>query len=315
MSDKKVADANFGNWSDRWLPNAWQPYLRLMRLDRPVGVWLLLWPCFWGLLIGFADTLANNNVPSVWQLVHYVALFVTGAIIMRGAGCAYNDLVDYKFDAQVERTKSRPLPAGDITTKQAKYFLFYLLISGFLVLIQFNWFSVFVGASSLVLVATYPWMKRYTYWPQAFLGLTFNWGALIGFTALTGYLSLSAIFLYIAGFFWTIGYDTIYAHQDKDDDMMVGLKSTAILFGNQTKTYVGILYSLTLLFFGLSGYFAGIGLYYLLILLPISAHLFWQIYKLKLDDPENCLQIFKSNILFGGIITLYFGFALLPFNL
>ena len=177
-------------------------------------------------------------------------------------------------------------------------------------LIQFNWFTIFVGATSLILVATYPWMKRFTYWPQAFLGLAFNWGALVGFTAVTGYLSGAAIWLYIGGFFWTIGYDTIYAHQDKDDDMMIGLKSTAILFGNQTKLWLFILYSLAMASFALALFVAGLGIMSVLALAPLAVHLIWQIMALKLDDADNCLKIFKSNILFGGLLTLGF-FAIL----
>lgn len=172
INQGKVADAHSQNWSDRWLPKSFRPYARLMRLDRPVGVWLLLWPCFWGQIIALTEvelTTGSYNY-SVWAQIKYVALCFTGAIIMRGAGCVYNDLVDFKYDMQVERTKSRPLPAGDVSTGQAKKLLFGLLLAGFLVLIQFNWFTIFVGAASLVLIAIYPWMKRFTYWPQAFFG-------------------------------------------------------------------------------------------------------------------------------------------------
>lgn len=308
MSENKVADAHSQNWSDKWLPLKSRPYARLMRLDRPVGVWLLLWPCFWGQILALSE-MGFYGVAydfSVWAQIKYVALCFVGAIIMRGAGCVYNDLVDHKYDAQVERTKSRPLPSGAVSTKQAKLFLVLLLLSGLLVLVQFNAFTIYVGAASLALVAIYPWMKRFTYWPQAFLGIAFNWGALVGFSAVTGYLSVSVLILYLGGFFWTIGYDTIYAHQDKDDDMMVGLKSTAILFGNKTKIWVAALYVLTLGCFIIAGQMAGLNFVFIILMAPLAMHLAWQIYKLNLDDAAQCLRLFKSNILFGGLVTAVF---------
>ncbi|NRA87986.1 MAG: 4-hydroxybenzoate octaprenyltransferase [Rhizobiales bacterium] len=304
MDRDKISDAHQENWSDKWLPVKYRPYFQLMRLDRPVGIWLLLWPCFWGQIIGLTELGSADITYSYSVIIYQIILFIIGAVIMRGAGCAYNDLVDYKYDSQVERTKSRPLPSGSVSTKQAKYFLFGLLCLGFLVLIQFNLVTFFVGAGSLILIATYPWMKRFTYWPQAFLGLTFNWGALLGFTAITGYLSPSVFFLYLAGVFWTIGYDTIYAHQDKDDDMMIGLKSTAILFGDKTKLWLTVLYGFAIACFMISGLYAGFGLTYILLFCLISLHLVWQIYKLDLNDADLCLKLFKSNILFGGIVTL-----------
>lgn len=306
--NSKVADAHQENWSDKWLPLKFRPYARLMRLDRPVGVWLLLWPCFWGQILALSEIkIAQTSYSfSTFSQIKYVILCVVGAIIMRGAGCVYNDLVDYKYDTQVERTKSRPLPAGEITKAQATKFLVGLLFAGLLVLIQFNWFTIFVGATSLVLVAIYPWMKRFTHWPQAFLGLTFNWGALVGFTAVTGYLSPAVFILYLGGFFWTIGYDTIYAHQDKDDDMMVGLKSTAILFGKKTKLWLAVLYSLTVTCFIISGLYAGLNFVFIILMLPVALQLAWQIVKLDFDDTAVCLRIFKSNIAFGGIVTLLF---------
>ncbi len=303
MDKQTVADAHTHNWSDKWLPNHLKPYFRLMRLDRPVGVWLLLWPCFWGQILAISEMTRLNIDYSLAHSLYHSLLFFIGAIIMRGAGCAYNDLVDYKYDKQVKRTKNRPLPAGHISTKQAKYFLLGLLIAGFFILIQYNWYTFFVGAASLILVATYPWMKRYTYWPQAFLGLAFNWGALLGFTSITGYLSLPALLLYLAGIFWTIGYDTIYAHQDKDDDIMIGLKSTAILFGSKTKIWLSILYGLTSICFTTAGLLSGLGSSFIILMAIVALHFFWQIAKLKLDDVDLCLALFKSNILLGGIMT------------
>ena len=312
----KVADAHAQNWSDKWLPDRITPYARLMRLDRPVGVWLLMWPCFWGQILALTEAELNGGLYTIsfWEQLKYVALCLIGAVIMRGAGCVYNDLVDYKYDMQVERTKSRPLPAGDVSTGQAKKFLLFLLLAGLLVLIQFNWFTIFVGAASLVLVAIYPWMKRFTYWPQAFLGLAFNWGALVGFGAVNGYLSGAALLLYASGFFWTIGYDTIYAHQDKDDDMMIGLKSTAILFGNRTKLWLVILYGLFIACLTISGLLAGFNLVFLVLMPLLIAQLIWQIYKLDLNDSDLCLKLFKSNIMFGGLVTLVFLFSYLAMS-
>ena len=313
----KVADAHIENWSDKWLPAKARPYARLMRLDRPVGVWLLLWPCFWGQILALTEAEINGNLYSVSFMAQlkYVLLCLVGAIIMRGAGCAYNDLVDYKYDKQVERTKSRPLPAGDISISQAKKFLIFLLLAGFLVLIQFNWFTILVGAASLILVGIYPWMKRFTYWPQAFLGLAFNWGVFVGFGAVNGYLSNAALLLYAAGFFWTIGYDTIYAHQDKDDDIMVGLKSTAILFGNRTKLWLAILYGLFIICLTLSGLSAGFNMVFIILLPLLVGQLIWQIYKLDLKDSDLCLKLFQSNIMFGGLVTLVFFFSYLAMGI
>ncbi|MBL4618740.1 MAG: 4-hydroxybenzoate octaprenyltransferase, partial [Marinicaulis sp.] len=214
-----TADTAPGNWVERMPPRA-QPYLRLIRADRPIGTWLLLIPCWWGL--GLAAVAGFTGL----KLFYYGALFAIGAFVMRGAGCAYNDIVDRDIDGQVERTALRPIPSGQISIKQASIFLGVLCFIGLIVLLQFNRTTIFLGLGSLALVAAYPFMKRVTYWPQAWLGLTFNWGALMGFTAASGRLSFGAVAIYAAGIFWTLGYDTIYAHQDKEDDALIGVKST-----------------------------------------------------------------------------------------
>ena len=202
--------------------------LRLARLNEPIGTWLLLLPGWWSI------TLASSS----WSNFRLYFLFFIGAVIMRSAGCIINDIADINFDGLVERTKKRPLVKREITTFQAIVFLSFLLLIGFAILIQFNFFSIVVGACSLILVFIYPFMKRITFWPQAILGLTFNWGALLGWSTVTGELSFTAVALYFAGFFWTLGYDTIYAHQDKTDDALIGVKSTALKFGHKTKPWL-----------------------------------------------------------------------------
>ena len=218
MSDStgRVADAT-GNWVDSLAPSYTRPYLRLARLDRPIGSWLLLMPCWWS--VGLAG-MHNDRFPSLWHIV----LFFIGAFAMRGAGCTWNDLVDRDLDGRVERTRSRPIPSGQVTVAQATMFMVALALVGFLVLIQFNRFTVATGIASLLVVVIYPFMKRITYWPQIFLGLAFSWGALMGWPATFGRLDWPAIVLYAGSILWVIGYDTIYAHQDRDDDLLIGLR-------------------------------------------------------------------------------------------
>jgi 4-hydroxybenzoate polyprenyltransferase len=233
----RIADAPPGNWTDRYAPESARPYLRLARLDRPIGLWLLLLPCWWA--VALADLALERPYPSPWLL----ALFAIGALAMRAAGCAYNDYVDRDYDARIARTASRPIPSGQVAPAEALAFAAICALAGFMVLIQFNAFTIRLGAASLLLVAVYPFLKRYTYWPQIALGLAFNWGALVGWSAVMGSLGLPAILLYCGSVLWTMGYDTIYAHQDKEDDLMLGLKSTAIRFGDDTRTWVGGLYA------------------------------------------------------------------------
>ncbi len=290
MSNSKV-DITGQSWVFR-MPEAIRPYLILMRADRPIGTWLLLFPCWWSL------SLASEG----WPSLYFAALFAIGSFIMRGAGCVMNDLADRDFDGQVERTATRPIPNGDVTPKQAVAFMGFLCLLGLAVLLQCNTFTVILGASSLLLVFIYPFCKRWTYWPQVVLGLTFNWGALVGWAAVTGDLSAAAYCIYFAGLFWTLGYDTVYAHQDKEDDVMVGIKSTALKLGDNTLPALWVFYGLTLGLIGLAGYLADIGPLFYLGLAATAAHLIWQILKVDIHNPANCLMIFKSNKWFGWIL-------------
>lgn len=262
-----------------------------MRADRPIGTWLLLLPCFWGLAIAGASGPAAD-----WALLaRYALLFALGAVAMRGAGCAYNDIVDRDFDARVARTALRPIPSGQIGVKQAAGFLGALCLIGLGVLLQFNPFTVFLGLASLGLVAAYPFMKRITWWPQAWLGLTFNWGAIMGYAAVAGMLSPPAILLYAAGFFWTLGYDTIYAHQDKEDDALIGVKSAARRLGARSRPAIAIFYAATIALFAGAGAVAGFSLVYFVALAPAAAHFAQQVRRLDIDDGARCLSLFRSN--------------------
>ena len=247
----RVADST-GNWVDGFAPAWTRPYLRLARLDRPIGSWLLLMPCWWS--VGLAAIHAHSQV-NLWHLV----LFFVGAFAMRGAGCTWNDIVDRDLDARVERTRSRPIPAGQVTVAAAAGFLLLQALVGLVVLLQFNRFTVYVGFLSLAVVAVYPFMKRITYWPQIVLGLAFSWGALMGWPATFGRLDLPAFLLYAGAISWVIGYDTIYAHQDREDDALIGIKSTALLFGERTKTMLALFYALAVALIALAGWRAGGG--------------------------------------------------------
>lgn len=248
-----VADAVKQHWVDTRLPAGLRPYARLARWERPIGWWLLLWPCFWSAAL--AAVAGGKAWPDPWHMV----LFFIGAVAMRGAGCTYNDLVDVDIDSKVERTRSRPIPAGQVSRLQAKIFLVVQALIGLAVLLQFNTYTIWLGIASLLPVAVYPFMKRITNWPQLFLGFAFSWGALMGWAAAFGSLSWSPVFLYIGGICWTIGYDTIYAHQDKEDDALVGVKSTARLFDEHTKPALILLYSCATALFFLAAIFADAG--------------------------------------------------------
>jgi 4-hydroxybenzoate polyprenyltransferase len=295
-----VADAT-GNWVDTIAPAWSRPYLRLARLDRPIGSWLLLLPCWWS--VALAAIAAGSATPS---LAH-IALFFIGAFAMRGAGCTWNDIVDRDLDASVERTRSRPIPAGQVSVKQAFAFLALQALVGLLVLISFNGFTIALGIASLAIVAVYPFMKRITYWPQIVLGLAFSWGALMGWAATFGRLDSPAFLLYAGAIAWVIGYDTIYAHQDREDDALIGIKSTALLFGARTKRMLSLFYGLAVLLIGAAGFSAGAGLVFALGLLAFAGHLAWQVVRLDIDDPDRCLALFKSDrdaglILFAGML-------------
>jgi len=291
----ETADAVKGSWVYRHAPAIWRPYLKLARLDRPVGAWLLLWPCWWAVALSLSSGFTYTHG---W----YLCLFMVGAFVMRGAGCTYNDIVDRDFDAQVERTQSRPIPAGEVTVKQAAVFAALQALVGLLVLVQFNGFAILVGAASLLLVAAYPFMKRFTYWPQAWLGLTFNWGALVGSAAVAGSITPAALALYIGGLFWTLGYDTIYAHQDKEDDALVGVKSTALALGRKTKPGVLFFYSLFTICLVVAGILANLSVIYYIGTALAAIHLGVQVIRVNIDDPDTCLHIFRSNISFGWIV-------------
>ncbi len=287
--------------TDSWvsaMPAATQPYLRLARADRPIGTWLLFIPCLWGLALAAANGFARL------ELIWFAALMGIGAFAMRGAGCAYNDIVDRDFDGQVERTALRPIPSGQISVRQAWGFLGALCLIGLIVLVQFNRFTILLGFGSLAFVVVYPFMKRITYWPQAWLGLTFNWGVLVGYAAAAGNLSAAAFAIYTAGLFWTLGYDTIYAHQDKEDDALIGVKSTALKFGRATKPWLAGFYMMAITGFTTAGALIDASALYYIVLLPTAAHFIWQVRTLDIDDSHNCLKRFKSNRDAGLLLLL-----------
>ncbi len=297
-----VPDAPPGNWVDRLAPSKARPYLRLARFDRPIGAWLLLFPCWWSQALAHDAGIRESGHFSLD--LGLAVLFFVGAFVMRGAGCTYNDIVDRDYDAGVARTRARPIPSGQVTVGQAKLFMVALLLGGLLVLLQMNWLTVLLGIASLGLIAIYPFMKRFTYWPQVVLGLTFKWGALVGWTAVRGRIEWPAILLYAGCVLWTIGYDTIYAHQDKEDDLAMGLKSTAIRFGERTKRWVASFYAGALVIWTAAFLMAGVipGLIPILGMSLTAGLLAWQVATLDTSNPANCLKRFKSNREVGWIV-------------
>lgn len=296
----QIADS-VGNWVDRNAPSAAKPYLRLSRFDRPIGAWLLLIPCWWSAAL--AAVHAGWPLPNVWHLI----LFFIGAFVMRGAGCTWNDIADHDIDKRVERTRLRPIAAGQVTLSQALAYAILQSLIGFLVLVQFNGFAIGTGIASLGLVALYPFMKRFTYWPQSVLGLAFSYGALMGWACALGRLDLAPVLLYLGSIAWVIGYDTIYAHQDRADDLFAGVKSTALLFGERTKPMLVLFYGLAVTLIGLAGLAAGAGLWFGIGLAAFAAHLGWQIATVDIDDTANCLLRFRANrdaglVLFAGMV-------------
>jgi len=303
----RVADAPSGNWVYRVLPRPLWPHAQLARWDRPIGWQLLMWPCFWSAALAANVASSPANLNTVWfpgLTLWHLFLFMTGAIAMRGAGCTWNDLVDHRIDARVTRTRSRPLPSGRISRGAATTFLVVQALAGLLVLIQFNRFSILLGIASLGIAAIYPFAKRFTDWPQFFLGLAFSWGALMGWAAVFGELDWPPVLLYVGAIAWTIGYDTIYAHQDKEDDALVGVRSTARLFGENTKIWLVLFYGLFAVLaasaFWLSGVawpaYAGLALAVIM--------LGWQIRVIDIDDADQCLALFKANSRVGLIVFL-----------
>ncbi len=305
-----VADAYSGNWVDRIAPRRTRPYLRLSRADRPIGTWLLYIPCLWGLALA-----AMTDGYRPWDL--WLALSCgAGAFLMRGAGCTWNDITDRKIDAEVARTRSRPIPSGQVTVRRALIWMVVQALVAAVILFSYNWVSVGLGIGSLALVAIYPFAKRFTWWPQVFLGLAFNWGALLAFAAHSGHVTLSALLLYLSGIAWTLFYDTIYAHQDKEDDAMIGVKSTARLFGAASRLWLQAFLMLT------------VGLMAAAVITtpippgqmwgPILAlggiwafgwHMLLALRRLDLDDPISCLVIFRGTRNGGLIAALFLAIA------
>nr|WP_083649346.1 4-hydroxybenzoate octaprenyltransferase [Salaquimonas pukyongi] len=309
-TDKMVADALRGSWVHRLLPQSLWPYAQLARWERPIGWKLLMWPCWWAATMAFAmQGMPHGNLLENFRYVagetilpFYLALFFLGAFVMRGAGCTYNDLVDEDIDAKVARTRSRPLPSGRVTKKQAIVFLVLQLLAGLVILLQFNWTTVVTGLISVVTILVYPFMKRITWWPQLFLGFAFSWGALVGWTAIMDAMNWPAIILYTGCICWVIAYDTMYACQDIEDDALVGVKSTARLFAENTKLAVSALYAAALGLFALAFWLTAMPWPAWLGLAGGATHMIWQIRTLDIHDPANCLVRFKSNSGFGWII-------------
>ena len=295
------SDIHPGDWVDRFLP-AWSaPYARLARLDRPIGTWLLLFPAWWGI------ALAAPRLPNPMLIV----LFAVGAIVMRGAGCTLNDIADRHYDGLVARTRHRPLPSGAVSLPQAVLFLLAQLAIGAAVLFSLNRLTILLGIAVLGLVGTYPFMKRITWWPQVFLGLNFNWGALIGWTAMTGVLGWPPVLLYLGGIAWTVGYDTIYAHQDKEDDARIGVKSSALVLGYRTRPWLFVFYCAAVMLWGAAGAAAGLGIPFWIALAGAALQLFWQSLRVRTEDPADCLEKFRSNrivgwLLLAGIVAGHF---------
>ena len=287
------------NKNYNYLAKAIKPLYQLARLDKPIGFLLLMWPCLWSYVYG--SIIFSHNIE-----IKYIIYFILGSVLMRGAGCTWNDLLDRKYDSKVKRTKDRPLASNKISLANAAIFLVFQLLLSLLILIQFNKLTIIVGLLSIIPIIIYPLMKRITWWPQLFLGITFNWGAIMGWTAITGELSYHCIILYFGCIFWTIGYDTIYAHQDKIDDNFLGLKSTAILFGSKTKFALYFFYLIFITTLIITINIIEIKNLYInsLFLFFIFIHLFSQIFFLNIDSPDNCLKIFKSNNSLGIIIFM-----------
>ena len=311
-SDGRVADADADNWVDLYCPGNLRPYMRLSRADRPAGTWLLLLPCFWS--IGLAT--AHSGTGWTWLTVWLVAACSMGAFLMRGAGCTWNDFTDRHIDAKVSRTLSRPIPSGQVTPKQAILWMGMQALLAFLILLTFNATAILFGILSLLPVAIYPFAKRFTWWPQVFLGIAFNWGAILCWVAVTGSLALPAVFLYLGGILWTLFYDTIYAHQDREDDALIGVKSTARLFDKDTPKWLfGFLIGSTVLFslavilalgptenplsliIGLAGVWG------------FGWHLTWQLRNLDIDDPDICHRLFGKNRDTGLILAVSLAIA------
>ena len=305
----QVADAVRGNWVDRLAPAPARPFLRLSRADRPIGTWLLLLPCWWGVALAAAADPAGWRAWDLW----IIGGCAIGAFLMRGAGCTWNDLTDREFDAAVARTRSRPLPSGQVTPRQAAVWMVVQALVAAGVLFSYNATAIALGVGSLALVAVYPFAKRFTWWPQVFLGLAFNWGALLAWAAHAGSLGWPAVGLWLAGIAWTLFYDTIYAHQDKEDDALIGIRSTARLFGDRTVVWLRGFMGLAVLILTVTvtGALLQADAGWPALLLGLAgiwgfaAHLGWQLARLDIDNPDRCMMLFRSNRDAGLILALF----------
>ena len=283
-----------------------QIFIQLTRLNRPIGFLLLFWPCAWGLTLGYYF---NNETGTYLK---YIILFFLGSVLMRSAGCIFNDIVDREFDKKVRRTKVRPIASGKISVVGAFIYLILLCAIALLILLQFNLLTIALGMGSMILAFTYPFMKRVTYWPQLFLGLTFNWGIIMGWTSIANSISIEPIILYLAAIFWTLGYDTIYGLQDIHDDEIIGIKSTSIKFKNKVKIFVGTCYSLCVFLILIMFFTMEINKYLLLLIMPFIVSFAYQVKIFKVSNSESCLLAFKNNNLTGLLIFIFiFSFNIL----
>lgn len=310
LDSRVVVDAPKGNWVDVYAPKASRPYLRLSRADRPIGTWLLLMPCFWGIALAALESGFRKR--DIWLALSCAI----GAFLMRGAGCTWNDITDRDIDAAVARTRSRPLPSGAVTVKGALIWMVIQALLAAVILFTYNWLAIGLGVASLALVAIYPFAKRFTWWPQVFLGLAFNWGAVLAFAAHQGFVDAASIALYAAGIAWTLYYDTIYAHQDKEDDALIGVKSTARLFGQNSRAWLWGFIAATMALMTLSVGLAlrdrldlaALGLA-LLGIWGFGWHMSWQMRRLDMDDPISCVKVFRSNRDAGLVVALFLAVA------
>lgn len=305
-----VADAVKGNWVDNWAPAATRPYLRLSRADRPIGTWLLLIPCWWGIALA---ALADGFRPwDFWLALSCAA----GAFLMRGAGCTWNDITDRKIDAEVARTRSRPLPSGAVSVRQALVWMAVQALIAAFILFSYNALAIGLGVASLLLVMIYPFAKRFTWWPQVFLGLAFNWGALLAYAAHAGEVRVAAVLMYLAGISWTLFYDTIYAHQDKEDDALIGVKSTARLFGANSRRWLFFFMAVSVVLMSAAVIATQLPAHRVMSLLValigvwgFGWHMAWQLRGLDIDDPDSCMMMFRANRDTGLIAGLFLAIA------
>ncbi|WP_128253427.1 4-hydroxybenzoate octaprenyltransferase [Falsirhodobacter deserti] len=308
MNTGQVADAVSGNWVDHLAPEAWRPYLRLSRADRPIGTWLLLIPCWWGVAMAAAATAPR------WFDLWIVIGCTIGAILMRGAGCTWNDITDRDFDGSVARTRSRPIPSGQVSVRQAMWWMAVQVAISALILFTLGWVAIGFGILSLLPVAVYPFAKRFTWWPQVFLGIAFNWGVWVAWAAHGAPVTWATLVLFLAGIAWTLFYDTIYAHQDKEDDALIGVKSTARLFGKDTHLWLTAFLILAAGLMAVAAAISTSGLSLLLALLGCAAfagHMLWQMNRLNIDSPDTCLTLFRSNRDAGLLAALFLAGAAL----